>query len=91
MTACVGCGKPEQYNILLATGFDPQQPDMQRFYIPNEFVREEQGKDHDPTEQVSFCRECMRAVEDALRASILYLRAENGLVEIKATGNSTNL
>jgi hypothetical protein len=71
---CYACGKPANYSILLAiTGG--------RLYLPNQSVRESVGTGHPHTglQEVPFCSGCMRHVEDALRATVLYLQSENGV------------
>jgi hypothetical protein len=79
---CVCCGKDSKYSIRLAEG--PQASDLvdlPRYYLPNMGAR-------DPAHpadlrEIYFCKECMRPVEDAVRATILYLQAENGRLSIK--------
>jgi hypothetical protein len=81
---CICCGKPSKYSIQLAEG--PQGDDLvqlPRYYLPNEGAR-------DPAHladlhEIPFCGACMRPVEDAVRATILYLQAENGRLSIKQT------
>jgi hypothetical protein len=40
-----------------------------RIYLPNQMVR---GQGHPCLREIWFCARCMRAVEDALRATINY-------------------
>lgn len=40
-----------------------------RIYIPNQMVRE---RGHACLQEIWFCKGCMRAIEDALRATIQY-------------------
>jgi hypothetical protein len=61
----------------------PFRAKIDRFYIPNEGVRKHMGTSMDVSKTMPFCVECMRAVEDNFRATILYLQAENGLLAIK--------
>ena len=79
---CICCGKSSKYSIRLALG--PQSDRLvavPRFYLPNQHAR---NPDFPPViEDVHFCADCMRPVEDALRATILYLQAENGQLSIK--------
>jgi hypothetical protein len=56
-----------------------------RYYIPNEGVREQMGTSMDVSKTVPFCGKCMRVVEDNMRATVMYLQAENGTLVIKAT------
>jgi hypothetical protein len=79
---CICYGKPSKYSIQLAEG--PQANDLvalPRYYLPNNGAR-------DPShpadlKEIHFCAECMRPVEDAVRATILYLQAENDRVSIR--------
>lgn len=80
---CICCGKPSKYSIQLAVGAQANRLlAVPRYYIPNQYAR-------DPAfppvvENIHFCTECMRSVEDALRATILYLQAEHDQLSIKA-------
>jgi hypothetical protein len=66
---CYSCGKPGKYTVMLAITGD-------RVYLPNQIVRECEPP-HPGYGPESFCPTCMRAIEDSLRATILYLRSEN--------------
>jgi len=83
---CVCCRQPAKGSIQLAAGPDGPQRGMIRYYLPNEFVRNEVPEGASDIQEVSFCATCMRTIEDNLRATILYLRAENGVVAVKPTG-----
>jgi hypothetical protein len=61
---CECCGRPARYAIQLSREHD-------RFYIPSHIARHEWPWS---VEEVSFCRPCMRAIEDGLRASVAWLR-----------------
>jgi hypothetical protein len=89
---CVCCGKPGKQSIMLAIGRNRKSVDIGRYYIPNYRVRHFVGNGQiDVTKIVPFCATCMRRVEDNLRATILYLHAENGQLAIKnATSNKSN-
>jgi hypothetical protein len=81
---CICCGQPGQYSILLAEGLNKDGLDIPRYYIPNAFVRQhEKEEGRSETEEMMFCHPHMRAVEDNLRATILYLQAENGRLTIQ--------
>lgn len=80
---CVCCGKPGRFSIVLAVGINNPPVHIPRYYIPNDSVRESAGTSLDPSEVIPFCEECMRTVEDNLRATILYLQAENDRLLIK--------
>ncbi len=68
---CYSCGKAGNYSVLLArTGG--------RIYLPNQAVRAGNPA-HPGYSEVVFCASCMRTIEDALRATILYLQTENGI------------
>lgn len=62
---CYCCAATGVFSILVANS--------DRLYLPNQSIRA-LGDHH----EIWFCRTCMRAVEDAFRASILYLKHENG-------------
>jgi hypothetical protein len=79
---CVCCGKLSTYTIVLALGPQAAPAKHRRYYIPNDSVRKEIGTQFDVTEEVHFCPTCIRAVEDSMRATILYLQAESGLVTV---------
>lgn len=86
MSKCVGCGEAGAFSVVLAVG--PQgtsQNTTDRYYIPNQSVREAMGTPMDPTETIPFCGTCIRRVEDAVRATILYIQAENGRVAVHPT------
>ena len=69
---------------MLAVGPNRRLVDIGRYYIPNYKTRHFIGKGQmDVTKIVPFCRTCMRTVEDNLRATILYLQAENAQLAIK--------
>lgn len=79
---CICCGKISKYSIHLAEG--PQAKRLvalPRYYLPNQHARD--PKFPATIEDIYFCKECMRSVEDALRAVILYLQAENEQISIK--------
>lgn len=56
---------------------------MDRYYIPNRSNRETIGSGMENSEEVPFCTDCMRKVEDGLRATILGLQMENQLLAIQ--------
>ncbi|MBX9646827.1 MAG: hypothetical protein K2X57_07205 [Xanthobacteraceae bacterium] len=79
---CICCGKPGKFSIILASG--PQNQDFHRrdddrFYIPNQAARE---GDHPDMRERWFCSEHIRAIDDAVRATILYHQTENGLLRV---------
>lgn len=84
---CVCCGEPGKFSIILAVGPNGSHAvNIDRYYIPNQIVRSAQEDEDGPpdvTEEVPFCAEHMRAVEDNLRATILYFQAENNRLTIK--------
>jgi hypothetical protein len=83
---CVACGDPGKFSIILAASSSNDPVEVPRYYIPNEGVREYIGTPMDVSKEVPFCGVCMRAVEDNLRATILYLQAESGRLSIKPVG-----
>lgn len=78
---CIGCGQEAKYSILLAAGPHAGSNPTPRWYIPNQIVRED--NDCPSINEVWFCHSCMRMIEDNLRATVLYLQVENGLVTPK--------
>ena len=81
MNICICCGDEAERSVRLFTG--PQDPKgplsaISRYYIPSQSAQGPRD-----AEEAWFCRECMRQVEDNLRATILYIQAENSRVEIK--------
>lgn len=74
---CICCGKPSKYSIQLAEGSQgDSRIALPRYYLPNEDAR---NPLHPATlKEVHFCPACMRPVEGAVRATILYLQAESG-------------
>jgi hypothetical protein len=79
---CICCGKPSKYSIQLAEGTQAKRLlAIPRYYLPNQHARD--PKFPTVTEEIHFCKKCMRAVEDALRATILYLQAENDQLSIR--------
>lgn len=75
-TDCFSCGQRAKYSILLSkTRNVDQRPPVFRFYIPNQTAR-----DAGAYEEVWFCPDCMRALEDGFRATLLYLQSESGML-----------
>jgi hypothetical protein len=79
---CICCGQPSKYSIQMAVG--PQANRLlatPRYYLPNQHARD---PDFPPVvDNIHFCATCMRSVEDAVRATILYLQAENDQLSVK--------
>ncbi|MHC4135081.1 MAG: hypothetical protein ACYS0K_08860 [Planctomycetota bacterium] len=67
---CVACGAEPRYSIALAAADDEFLG--RRYYLPNENVRRASAE-----EEVLFCHECIRALEDAFRATLLYRQVES--------------
>ena len=80
---CRTCSKTAKYSVLLASSPHDNSSDdpSVRYYLPNQLAREEKH-----FQEVLFCHPCMRTIEDNLRATILYLQIENGLVALKEAG-----
>jgi hypothetical protein len=79
---CICCGKPSKYSVQLAEGSQAKRLlAVPRYYLPNQHARN--PKFPATMEEIHFCKKCMRSVEDALRATILYLQAENDQLSIK--------
>jgi hypothetical protein len=79
---CIGCGQPSEYSIQLAVGSQANRlVALPRYYLPNQHARNPEF----PLviDEIHLCKKCMRSVEDALRATILYLQAENDQISIK--------
>ena len=76
---CICCSKPSRFSIQLCQGSQGNLNDtMPRYYIPNQKHRNESKKHSEiKIEEVYFCHDCMRKIEDNLRATILYLKNEN--------------
>lgn len=81
---CVCCGQQGSFSIIVATGPNNEPLQIDRFYIPNQGVRDHIGTSMDVSRKLAFCGACMRAVEDNFRATILYLQAENGQLIVKS-------
>jgi hypothetical protein len=85
---CVCCGKDGVFSIQLAYGPEGSADlDLARFYLPNQGFRDPDGPPPEAQKQIKetwFCAECMRAVEDAVRATILYRQAES--LSLKISG-----
>lgn len=71
---CECCGKPGNFTIVVASGEHSDELLGERIYLPNQHARKHKGV----LRKMAFCKRCMRKVEDAVRAQVLYLRAENG-------------
>jgi hypothetical protein len=79
---CVCCGKTSKYSILLAAGTHAERlVALPRYYLRNQHARNPDFPS--VIEEVHFCVACMRSVEEAVRATILYLQAENDQLSIK--------
>lgn len=84
MTICICCGAPKKFSIILAVGVQGSKVnETDRYYVPNEAVRDVMGTGMDPTEEIAFCGSCIRKVEDAMRATILYIQAEHDRVKLR--------
>jgi len=79
---CICCGQRSEYSIQLAVGTQANRLlAMPRYYLPNQHAR---NPEFPPTvDEINFCKKCMRSVEDSLRATILYLQAENEQISVK--------
>lgn len=75
MNKCLCCNNEGTSQILLAEGSNDDVFEEPRWYIPNQTVRE-YGVEF--IKEVWFCHPCMRAIEDSLRATIMYLEREGG-------------
>ncbi|NOH03696.1 MAG: hypothetical protein HND47_17905 [Chloroflexi bacterium] len=77
---CICCNNQGKYSVLLAVGSDGKS-ESPRYYIPNQTVRASLLQMPDMmgevVHEVYFCHDCMRKVEDNLRATIAYLQTEN--------------
>lgn len=78
--ACVCCGKEGQFSVLLAVG-PRSNDDRPRYFLPNQYAREEIGGPHDVVEAVWFCTAHIRAVEDNVRATIRYFQDEQDEID----------
>ena len=79
---CICCGAPSKYSIQLAIGPHAKRlMALPRYYLPNQHARD--PKFPSVVHEIHFGTNCMRSVEDSLRATILYLQAENDQVSIK--------
>jgi hypothetical protein len=79
---CICCGKPSKYSINLAVGTHADRlVALPRYYLPNQHARDPEFPS--VVSDIHFCAGCMRSVEDAVRATILYLQAENDQLSIK--------
>jgi len=68
---CFCCKKPAEFSILLAYYGE-------RFYLPNQNVRELANTDPEILQEFWFCHPCMRTIEDNFRAIVNYLKSQNG-------------
>jgi hypothetical protein len=73
MIRCICCGKPGQFSVLLFGAPNGDGRTDERYYIPNQSVRK-----HEKIPERWFCGAHMRAVEDSMRATILYHQTESG-------------
>jgi hypothetical protein len=79
---CICCGKTAKYSVQLAVGAHAKRlVALPRYYLPNQHARNPDFPS--VVDQIYFCKKCMRSVEDTLRATILYLQAENDQISIK--------
>jgi hypothetical protein len=77
---CIACDNDGHYTVLLAEG-PSGTDDGTRYYLPNQYAREEQGG-MDPVKQVTFCSECMRKIEDNLRSTIATIQKASGVTPV---------
>ena len=79
---CICCEKPSKYSIQLAEGSQAKRLlATRRYYLPNQHARN--PKFPAVIDEIHVCKKCMRAVEDSLPATILYLQSENDQLSIK--------
>lgn len=79
---CTGCGEKARVSIQLSV--DANEDNSARYYLPSYFVRHVVPDLHH-VQEVSFCAECMRTLEDNLRATILGLQHEARRIKISPT------
>jgi hypothetical protein len=83
---CYCCQEEAKCSILVSDGSTHQKDkpfEPSRVYLPNQLVRERAITDKGLINELWFCHECMRKIEDNLRATILYLKTENNQSEFK--------
>ena len=78
MSNCICCGRTGKHSIQLAVGPNGNRPG-ERYYLPNKSARDNGAN----IQERWFCSEHMRALEDAVRATIVYHQAENGIEPVK--------
>lgn len=81
---CTCCGKPASYTIQVAVAESQNRVTDVRYYLPNQGFRTETDPQmlrqiRQQLKELPFCPQCVRAVEDNFRATILYLQDEHGM------------
>jgi ribosomal protein L28 len=77
---CVCCNKKAKINIELVNDTHRGTNVTPRWYIPNQVARTITDGIRSRIEKVWFCSDCIRKVEDNLRATITYLQIENDIL-----------
>lgn len=79
---CICCGNAATELIQLSEGLNRPPMMVTRFYLSTDRLREQSQAVPDAVREVPFCQPCLDRIEDNLRATILYLQAENGVVAV---------
>ncbi len=81
---CVCCGKKATLSVQLSEGLYMPPVMVTRYYLSTDRLREQSQSMPDAVTEVPFCQPCLERVEDSVRATILYLQTQNGVVAVRS-------
>lgn len=81
---CVCCGKEATLSVQLSEGLNMPPVMVTRYYLSTDRLREQSQSMPDAVTEVPFCQPCLERLEDSVRATILYLQTQNGVVAVRS-------
>lgn len=85
---CVCCGKEATLSVQLSEGLNRPPMMVTRYYLATDKLRAQSQSMPDAVTEVAFCQPCLDRVEDSVRATILYLQTQNGVVAVRSVAES---
>lgn len=79
---CICCGNVTALSVQLSEGLNRPPAMVTRYYLSTDRLRKQSDIVPDAVREVPLCQRCLDRIDDSIRATILYLQAENGVVAI---------
>lgn len=79
---CICCGNVTELSVQLSEGLNRPPVMVTRYYLSTDRLRKQSDIVPDTVREIPFCQRCLDRIDDSMRATILYLQAENGVVAI---------